>query len=157
MLPKAHLTSYSKMSGSRWVITPSWLFWSLGPFLYSSVYSYHLFLYSASFRSIPILSFIVPVFAWNVPLVSTILVFPFLLFSSISLHCSLKKAFLPLPAILQNSALSWIYLSFLLCLSLLLFSQLFVKSLHPLYLLAFLFLWDSSSHYLLYNVMNLRP
>ena len=27
MLPKAHLTSYSKMSGSRWVwvITPSWL------------------------------------------------------------------------------------------------------------------------------------
>ena len=25
MLPKAHLTSYSRMSGSRWVITPSWL------------------------------------------------------------------------------------------------------------------------------------
>ena len=25
MLPKAHLTSHSKMSGSRWVITPSWL------------------------------------------------------------------------------------------------------------------------------------
>ena len=29
MLPKAHLTSHSKMSGSRWVITPSWLFRSL--------------------------------------------------------------------------------------------------------------------------------
>ena len=29
MLPKAHLTSHSvKMSGSRWVITPSWLFGS---------------------------------------------------------------------------------------------------------------------------------
>ena len=25
MLPKAHLTSYSRMSGSRWMITPSWL------------------------------------------------------------------------------------------------------------------------------------
>ena len=25
MLPKAHLTLYSKMSGSRWVITPLWL------------------------------------------------------------------------------------------------------------------------------------
>ena len=27
MLPKAHLTLHSRMSGSRWVITPSWLFW----------------------------------------------------------------------------------------------------------------------------------
>ena len=26
MLPKAHLTSHSRMFGSRWVITPSWLF-----------------------------------------------------------------------------------------------------------------------------------
>ena len=25
MLPKAHLTLHSRMSGSRWVITPSWL------------------------------------------------------------------------------------------------------------------------------------
>ena len=25
MLPKAHLTSHSRMSGSKWVITPSWL------------------------------------------------------------------------------------------------------------------------------------
>ena len=29
MLPKAHLTSHSKMPGSRWVITPSWLSGSL--------------------------------------------------------------------------------------------------------------------------------
>ena len=28
MLPKIHLTSHSRMSGSRWVITPSWLSWS---------------------------------------------------------------------------------------------------------------------------------
>ena len=45
-------------------------------------------------RSIPFLSFIEPIFAWNVPLVSLIfltrsLVFPILLFSSIPLHWSL--------------------------------------------------------------------
>ena len=40
MLPKAHLTSHSRMSGSRWVITPSWLSGSWRCFLYnSSVYS----------------------------------------------------------------------------------------------------------------------
>ena len=36
MLPKAHLTSYSRMSGSRWVITPSRLSGSWRSFLYSS-------------------------------------------------------------------------------------------------------------------------
>ena len=40
------------------------------------------------------------------------LVFPILLFSSISLHCSLRKAFLSLLAILWNSAFRWVYLSF---------------------------------------------
>ena len=74
MLPKAHLTSHSRMSGSRWVITSSWLSESWRYFLYSSsVYSCYLFLiFSASVRSIPFLSFIVPIFAWNVPLVSLI-------------------------------------------------------------------------------------
>ena len=53
MLPKSHLTSHSRMSDSRGVITPSWLSGSLRPFLYSSsVHSYHLFLISsASIRS----------------------------------------------------------------------------------------------------------
>ena len=32
MLPKAHLTLHSRMSGSRWVIMPSWLLRSLRPF-----------------------------------------------------------------------------------------------------------------------------
>ena len=42
MLPKAHLTSHSRMSGSRWVITPSWFSGSWRSFLYSSsVYSCH--------------------------------------------------------------------------------------------------------------------
>ena len=36
MLPKAHLTSHSRMSGSRWVITPSWLSGSFRYFLYGS-------------------------------------------------------------------------------------------------------------------------
>ena len=54
MIPKAHLTSHSRMPGPRWVITPSWLSGSWRPFLYSSsVYSCHLFLISAaSIRSL---------------------------------------------------------------------------------------------------------
>ena len=44
MLSKAHLTSHSRMSGSRSVITPSWLSGSWRSFSYCSVYSYHLFL-----------------------------------------------------------------------------------------------------------------
>ena len=74
MLSKAHLISHSRMSGSRWVITPLWLFGSWRSFLYSSsVYSCHLFLISsASVRSIPFLSFIKLIFAWDVPLVSLI-------------------------------------------------------------------------------------
>ena len=118
MLPKAHLTSHFSMSGSRWVITPSRLSGSWRCFLYSSVYSCHLFLMSsASVKSILFLSFIVPIFAWDSPLVSLIflkrsLVFPILLFSSISLHWSLRKAFLSLLAIVWNSAFKWVYLSF---------------------------------------------
>ena len=76
------------------------------------VYSCHLFLiFSASVRFLPFLPFIEPIFAWNVPLVSLIflkrsLVFPILLFASISLHWSLRKAFLSLLAMLWNSALT---------------------------------------------------
>ena len=40
------------------------------------------------------------------------IVFPILLFSFISLHWSLRKAFLSLLAILWNSAFRWVYLSF---------------------------------------------
>ena len=121
MLCKAHLFLNSRLSGSRWVITPSWLS-GLLKYIYilssSSVYSCYLFLIiSTSVRSILFLSFIVLIFAWNVPLVSQIflkrsLVLPILLFSSISLHWSLKKAFLSLLAILWSSVFRWIYLSF---------------------------------------------
>ena len=75
MLPKAHLTSCPRISGCRWVTTPLCLSRSLWPFLYSfSVYSYYPFLISsASVRSLLFMSFIMPIFAWNVPLVSDIL------------------------------------------------------------------------------------
>ena len=74
MLSKAHLTSQSRISGSRWVITPSWLSGLWSSFMYSSsVYSYHLLLISsASVKFLQFLSFIEPIFAWNVPLVSLI-------------------------------------------------------------------------------------
>ena len=84
------------------------------------MYSCQLFLItSASIRSLLFLFFIVPIFAWNVPLIlispiflTRSLVFPILLFPSFSLHCSFKKAFLSLLAILWNSAFSWVFLSF---------------------------------------------
>ena len=117
MLPKAHLTSHSRLSGSRWSHHHDYL--GRGEFfVLFFIYSCHLFLISsASVRSIQFLSFIVPIFAWKVSLVSLIffkrsLVFLILLFSSTSFHCSLSKAFLNLLAILWNYAFRWIYLSF---------------------------------------------
>ena len=77
------------------------------------ILSCHIFLISSAYvMPIPFLFF-----TWNVPLVSLIflkrsLVFPILLFSSLSLHWSLRKAFLSLLAILWNSVTRWIYLSF---------------------------------------------
>ena len=54
----------------------------------------------------------------NVPLVSLFflkrsLVFSILLFCTISLHWSLKNAFLSLLAVIWDSAFKWVYLSFL--------------------------------------------
>ena len=159
MVPEVHLTSHSRMSGSRWVIIPSWFSGSLRSFLNSSsVYSCHLFLIS-SVRSLPFLSLIVPIFAWNVPLVSLIflkksLVFPILLVSSISLHWSWRKAFLSLLAVLCNSAFWWVYLSF----SPLPFSSLFsaICKAFSDNDLRFLFLGDGLDHCPLYNVTNLH-
>ena len=88
-------------------------------FLYSSLmYYWHLFLISSvSVKSLPFLSFMMNIFAWNIPLVSPILLkrslaFPILLLTSISLCCSVKKAFLSFLAIFYNSAFKWIYFSF---------------------------------------------
>ena len=134
MLHKALLTSHSRMSGSRWVTTPLSLSGSLRPFLYSSsVYSCHLFLiFSASVWSIQFLSFFVPIFAWNVLLVSPgfltrSLVFPILLFSSISLHCSFRRAFLSLLLFFGTLHSDGYIFPFLIGLSLLFLSQLNVR------------------------------
>ena len=171
MLPKAHLTSHSRMSGSRRVITSSWLSGSWRSFLYSSstihssilslripskdkpgrlqskelqrvrhdwatslhftsVYSCYLFLISsASVRSIPFLSFIVPIFAWNVPLVFLIflkrfLVFPILFFSPLFLcidHWG-RLSYLSLLFFGTLRSNGYIF-PFLLCLSLLFFQM----------------------------------
>ena len=98
MLPKAHLTSHSKMSGSRWVITQLWLLGCEDLFcIVFCVFLPPLLNIFCSVRSIQFLSFTVIIFAWNIPLVTLTflkrsLVFPILLFSSISLHWSLRKA-----------------------------------------------------------------
>ena len=125
VLLKAHLTSHSRMSD--WVTNHMVLvIGSLTSFLYSFMHSFHRFLISsASTRSLSFLSFIVPTFGQNTPLMfpvflERLLVFPFLLFSSIIEHCSLKKAFLSLLAIFWNLASNWMCVS----LSPLLFSSL---------------------------------
>ena len=97
------------------------------------MHSFYLFLTSsASTRSLSFLFFIVPMVGQNFPLIFPIflkrsLVFPLLLFSSISLHYSLKKAFLSLSTILWNFEFSWVCLSLSLLFLLLIFLQLFVR------------------------------
>ena len=132
-------------------------------FLYSSsVFSYHFFLISSVIRSIPFLSFIVPILAWNVPLVSLVflkrsLVFPNLLFSSISLHSSLRKAYLSLLFFGTLHSDAYIF-PFLLCFSLLFFSQLFVRPPQTAILLFCISLpWGWSWSLSLYNGMNFSP
>ena len=81
----------------------------------SSVYSCYLFsISSANVRYLPFLSFILPIFSWNVSLISSVflkrsLAFPIILFSSVALRFSFKKA-LSLHAVFWNSAFSWAYL-----------------------------------------------
>ena len=129
---------HSRMSDSRWVITPLCLSGSWSSFLYrSSVYSCHLLISSAFVRSIPFLSFIVPIFAWNVPLVSLIflkryLVFAILLFTLFL--CINHWGRLSFLAVLWNSAFKWVYLSFSpLTFVSLLFSAIWVLIYHSVY------------------------
>ena len=137
ILLKAHLTSHSRMSGSRLVIIPLWLSGSWRSFLYSySVCSCHLFLISsASVRFIQFLSFIEPIFAWTVPLVflnflkeisslpHSVVFFHF--FPPITEEGFLYEGFLISPCYsLELCIQMGISFPFLLCLSLLFFSQL---------------------------------
>ena len=156
MLPKAHLTSHSRIFDSRWLTTPSWLSGSPRSFLYSfSVNSWYLLLISSAsvcFLTISVLY--LPFLGWNIPLISPVflrifLVFPILFIFPplISLHCSLRKAFLSLLAILWNSAFSWVYLSLS---SMPFFPQLFVKPPEKTIVPSGTsFLWDDFGHCLL--------
>ena len=116
MLPYAHLTSHSRMFGSRWVITPSWLSDSWRSFLYSShVYSCHLFLISSALFSpylfCPYCANLCMKYSLGISnFLKEISSLPILLLSSIPLHWSLKKAFLSL-LFLWNSAFRCLYLS----------------------------------------------
>ena len=81
------------------------------------MYSFYLFLISsASARLLLFMSFSVPIFGQNDPMVSPVslrrsLVFSPLFFSYGFIHWSLKKASLSLCAVLWKSVFSWIYLS----------------------------------------------
>jgi len=164
IFPKAHLTSHSRISGSRWVIMPFWLSGSLGSFLYNSyVYSCHLFLISStSLRFLPFLSFVVPIFAWNVPLVYNFLEEVSSLSHSIVFFYFFglftKESFLFSPWYTWNSAFRWVYLSFLLCILCLFFSQLFIRTPKTtICLFTFLFLGHVFVHHIVYNDANLHP
>ena len=69
MLPKAHFTSHFRMSGSRWGNHTIVIIWVMKIFFCTVLLcSCHLFLISsASVRSIPLLSFIVLIFARTGP------------------------------------------------------------------------------------------
>ena len=87
---------------------------------------------SASLSSIPFLSFIVPIFAWKFPLESLIflgrsLVFPILLFSSILCIDQLRRLSYLSLLFFETLHSNGYILPFLICLSLLFFSQLFVR------------------------------
>ena len=109
-----------------------------------------------SVRSIPFLSLIVPLFAWNVPLVSPIfleiLVFPILLFSSISLHCD--EGFLIPPCYsLKHFIQIGIFCFYPLPLVSLLFTAICKASSDSHFaFFTFLFLGDGLAPCLLYNV-----
>ena len=94
MLPKTHLTLHSRMSGSKWLITPLWLSRSLRYFWYSySIYSFHLLLTSPdSLRSI--LFLLLCPFCMKCSLgISNFLeeIFPIQFFSSISFIVHLRR------------------------------------------------------------------
>ena len=162
ILPKDF--AQAKISGCRWLITPSWLSGSWGYFLYGSfVYSCHIFLISStSVRPIRFLSYIVLIFAWNFPLVSLIffkrsLVFPILLFSYIYLHWSLERLSYISLLFFRTSIQMGVSLFSSLS-SLLFFSQLFVGPLQTTILPSCIsFSGDGFDNHVLYNVTNHCP
>ena len=164
MLPKTHLTTQSRITSSRSVITPPWLSESWRSFLFSSVYSYHLFLISsASVRSILFLyfcahlcmkcSFGISNFLEEISSLSNPVFFLYF-FALIT-----EEGFLisPCYSLVLCIQMGISFLSPLLFASL--FSQLFVRPPQTAILLFCIsFSWGGGlDSYLLYNVMNLCP
>ena len=157
MLPKVHLTSHSRVSGSRCMTTPLWLSGSPRSFLYtSSVYSCHLFLISpvsvfycaqaGGKCSLDVYHFLEEISSLS----HSISFFYFCAFVHLRRlsYCSLLFSG-------TLHSVGYIF-PFLLCLSLL--SSGICKAFRLSFcLLAFLFLWDGFGPCLLYNVMNLGP
>ena len=75
--------------------TAAWSLLLLGPYISVLYWAHHCMKYSLG-----ISNFLEEISSLSI-----------LLFSSISLHCSIKKAFLSLLTILWNSTFSWVYLS----------------------------------------------
>ena len=119
MLPNA-LTSHSRMSDSRWVTTPPWLSRPLRPFLCSSsVYSWHLFWFcyvlAVSVLYCAHLCMNCSLGISNFPAVISSLSLS--IFSSISLHWSLREAFLSVLLFFGTLHSNGYIFLFLLCLS----------------------------------------
>ena len=164
MLPKAHLTSHSRISGFRWMIIPSWLSGSWRSFLYSSsVYSCHLFLISSvSVMSIPFsvlycahlcmkCSLGISYFLEKISSFSHSIVF-LCFFALIN-----EEGFLISPCYSLELCIQ-IGISFLFSFTLhfsSIHSYMWGLLRQPFGLFAFLFLQDGLDPFLLYNVMNL--
>ena len=157
------MTSHSKMSCSRWMITPSCLSRLWRSFVHSSVHSCHLFLISSVFvRSISFLSFLVSIFAqmfpWYLiflkrPLISHSIVFLYF-FALITEEGFLISPWYSLELCIQMGV-SFLF-SYAFCFSS--FHSYFQGLLRqPLCLFAFLFLGDGLDPCLLYSVTNLHP
>jgi len=129
------------------------------------VLSCHLFLISsASVRSLTFLSFIVPIFAWSVPLVSPLFLkrsifFTILLYNPLILVLFTYEDFLISPCYSLEVCINWVYLSLSpLPFTSLIFSAIFKASsgshlaLSPLFYLRMVL-----DDHLPYNVTNLHP
>ena len=103
MLSEAQLTLCSSISVFTWVPPTSSLSGSVWTFLYSSsVHSCYLFLISSAFVvSLTFLSFIVPIFAWSIPIASPSFLKRSILFTMyyfpLILACFIYKDFLTSP------------------------------------------------------------
>ena len=164
MLPKAHLTSYTRMSGSRWVITPSWLSGSWRSFLCGllcilATFSDYLLLLLVHTISVLYCAHLCMKCSFGIS--NVLEEISSLSHSCIPLHWSLREAFLSLLAILWNSAFKRVYLSFSpLPLGSLLFPAICKASSDThfafFFSFAFPFLGNGPDHFLLYNVTKLH-